>query len=160
MMKNYDQSVQINHDLNRPYFPDHPYKILIIGGSGSGKTNVLLNFIKNWQPDIDKISLYVKDPFKSMYQLLINRRVEAGIENRLLTIHKIIMRFMKIWKTIIQRKKENAFDDMITDKESNKKLSPIVTELFLRGRKLIISLVFLPQSYFNVPKTVILNNTF
>ena len=49
---------------------------------------------------------------------------------------------------------------MITDKESNKKLSPIVTELFLRGRKLIISLVFLPQSYFNVPKTVILNNTF
>ena len=47
MMKNYDQSVQINHDLNRPYFPDHPYRILIIGGSGSGKTNVLLNFIKN-----------------------------------------------------------------------------------------------------------------
>ena len=37
MMKDYDQSVEINHDLNWPYIPDHPYRILIIGGSGSGK---------------------------------------------------------------------------------------------------------------------------
>ena len=64
MMKNYDQSVEINHNLNWPYIPDHPYRILIIGGSGSGKTNGLLNLIKNQQPDIDKIYLYVKDPFK------------------------------------------------------------------------------------------------
>ena len=141
-MKNYDQSVQINHDLNRPYFPDHPYRILIIGGSGSGKTNVLLNFIKNWQPDIDKISLYVKDPFKSMYQLLINRRVEAGIENRSLTIQKIIMRFMKIWKTIIQRKKENAFDDMITDKESNKNWVLLLLNCFYEEENSLFHLFF------------------
>ena len=54
MMRNYDQSVEINHNLNWPYIPDHPYRILIIGGSGSGKTNVLLNLIKNRRPDIDK----------------------------------------------------------------------------------------------------------
>ena len=38
MMKNYDQSVEINHNPNWPYIPDHSYRILIIGGSGSGKT--------------------------------------------------------------------------------------------------------------------------
>ena len=46
MMKNYDQSVEINQNSNWPYTPDHPYRILIIGGSGSGKTNALLNLIK------------------------------------------------------------------------------------------------------------------
>ena len=46
MMKNYDESVEINHNSNRPYIPDYPYRILIIGGSGSGKTNVLLNLKK------------------------------------------------------------------------------------------------------------------
>ena len=44
------------HNKNWPYIPDHPYRILIIGGSGSGKTNLLLNLIEN-QPDIDKIYL-------------------------------------------------------------------------------------------------------
>ena len=63
-MKNYDQSLEINHILSWPYNPDHPYRILIIGGSGSGKTNVLLNLMKHQLPDIDKISLYVKDPLK------------------------------------------------------------------------------------------------
>ena len=47
MIKNYDQSVEINHNLNWPYIPDHPYRILITGGAGSGKTNVLLNLIKH-----------------------------------------------------------------------------------------------------------------
>ena len=47
MMTNYDQSIEINHNHDWPYIPDHPYGILIIGGSGSGKTNVLLNLIKN-----------------------------------------------------------------------------------------------------------------
>ena len=51
------------------------------------------------------------------------------------------------------------FDDIITDMESNKKSSPIVTELFLRERKLNISLVFISRSYFKVPKTIILNAT-
>ena len=46
MMQNYNQSVEIDHNLNWPYIPDHPYRILIIRGSGSGNTNVLLNLIK------------------------------------------------------------------------------------------------------------------
>ena len=54
MIKNYNESVEINHDPNWSHIPDHPYRTLIIGGSGSGTTNVLLNLIKHWQPDIDK----------------------------------------------------------------------------------------------------------
>ena len=65
-MINFDDIVndnKIKQNENWPYIPDHPYRILIIGGSGSGKTNVLLNLIEN-QPDIDKIYLYTKDPYE------------------------------------------------------------------------------------------------
>ena len=70
-----------NHNPNWPYIPDHPYRILIIGGSGLGKTNVLLNLIKHQRPDIDKTFLFVKDPSESKYQLLINGREKVEIEN-------------------------------------------------------------------------------
>ena len=65
MMRNYDQSVEINHNPNCPYIADHPYRILIIGGVGLGKINVLLNLRKDQRPDIDKIYLYVKDRFEA-----------------------------------------------------------------------------------------------
>ena len=63
------------------------------------------------------------------------------------------------YNSIKKRRVLVVFDDMITDMESNKKLSPTVTELFLRGRKLNISIVFISQSYFKVPKTIRLNAT-
>ena len=53
-----------------------------------------------------------------------------------------------------------VFNDMIADMLSNKKLNPTVTELFIRGRKLNISLVFITQSYFPVPKNIRLNSTY
>ena len=56
----------------RLYVPDHPYRILIIGGSGSGKTNALLNLRKN-RPDINKLFLYAKDTYKGKYQFLISK---------------------------------------------------------------------------------------
>ena len=74
MMKNYDESVAINHNPNWPYIPSYLYKILIISGSGSGKTKVLLNFIKDQRPDVDKVYSYIKVPFESKYQLLIRKR--------------------------------------------------------------------------------------
>ena len=57
----------VEHIPKWPYIPDHPYRILIIGGSGSEKTNALLNLINN-QPDTDKIYLYAKDPYGKKYQ--------------------------------------------------------------------------------------------
>ena len=69
-MINFDGYVNENkteHHKNWPYTPDHPHRILIVGSSGSGKTNVLLNLIEN-QTDIDKIYLYAKDPHQAKYQ--------------------------------------------------------------------------------------------
>ena len=73
----YTHEHKTEHNLKWPYIPDHPYRILIIGGSGSGKTNPLLNLISN-QPDIDKIYLYAKDPYEAKYQHLINKREKVG----------------------------------------------------------------------------------
>ena len=80
MIKYYHQSLEINHNPNWPYIPGHPYRILMHGGSGSGKTNVLFNILKNQWPDLVKIYLYVKDPFESKYQLLINRGEKVGVK--------------------------------------------------------------------------------
>ena len=68
------------HNSKWPYIPDHPYRILIIGGSGSKKTNALLN-LKNNQPDIDKIYLYAKDLYEAKYQNLINKREKVGLKH-------------------------------------------------------------------------------
>ena len=57
----YTNENKTQHYLKWPYIPDHPYRILIIEGSGSGKSNALFNLINN-QPGIDKIYLYAKDP--------------------------------------------------------------------------------------------------
>ena len=58
---------------------DHPYRILIFGGSGSRKTNALLNLISH-EPVIDKFFLYAKDPYEAKYQLLINKRESTGLK--------------------------------------------------------------------------------
>ena len=167
-MINFDDYASENrteHNRNSPYIPDNSYRILIIGGSGSGKTNVLLNLIEN-QPDIDKIYLYAKDPYEAKYQYLINKRESVGIDhfndpkafteysNDMLVVYKNIHEYNPD-----RENKIVAFDDMIADMIHNKKLDSIVTELFIRGRKLNISLVFITQSYFKVPKDVRLNTT-
>ena len=125
MMKNYDQSVEINHNPNWP--------------SGSGKTNVLLNLTKYQWPDIDKIYLYVKSPFESSYQLLIKGREKVAIENlknpktsidysqTIDDVYKKLEDYNPTKKRIVSI----MFNDMIADMISNKKLSPKVIELFL-----------------------------
>ena len=71
-MKYCYESVKINNNPNSPYIPDYPYRVLIIGGSGSGKTNVLLNLIKHQQPDVNKIYLYIIDPLKDPIKLKVS----------------------------------------------------------------------------------------
>ena len=163
---NYTNENKIQHNKNWLYIPDHPCRILIIGGSGSAKTNLLLHLIEN-QPDIDKIYSFAKDPYESKYQCLINKRGSLGINH--FNYPKVFIDYSKdmpdVYKNIdnYNPDKENkillVFDDMIADMIHNKKLNSIVTELFIRGRKLNISLVFITQSYFKVPKDVRLNTS-
>ena len=164
-MINFDNCANENktkHNKIWPYVPDHPYRILIIAVSGSGKTNLLLNIIEN-QPDIDKTYLYAKDPYESKYQYLINKREGVGINH--FNDPKAFVERHDVYKNIDEYNpyKENkiliVFDDMIADMIHNKKLNSIVTELFIRGRKLNISPIFIIQSYFKVPEDVRLNTS-
>ena len=82
-MINFDDYANGNkteHNLKQSYIPDHLYRILIIRASGSGKTNALLNLINN-QPDIDKIHLQAKDPYKAKYQILTSKNENKGLKH-------------------------------------------------------------------------------
>ena len=154
------------HNKKWPFIPDHLYSILIIGGSGSGKTNTLLNLIKE-QDDIDKIYLYAKDLSETKYEYLIKNRENAGIKH--LNDSKAFIECSNTMNDVYEnidnynpnrkRKILIVFDDMIADIMTNKKFQSIIKELFIRCRKLNISLVFITQSYFSVPKDVRLNST-
>ena len=120
MMKKYDESVEINHNPNWSYILEHPYRILI------GKTNVLLNLIKYQRPDTDKIYLYIKDPFKSKYQLLINKRENVRIKK--FKSQKAFIDFLQTTDdfyenledyNLTKKRKVFVFDDMKTEMESN-----------------------------------------
>ena len=168
-MINFDDYTNENkteHNLNWPYIPDHPYRILIIGDLGFAKTNALLNLINN-QSDIDKIYLYAKDPYEAKYQFLINKRESIGLKhiNDPIAFVEYSNDMQDVYKNIEEHNADKehkiliVFDDMIADMINNKKLNSIVTKLFIRGRKLNISLVFITKSYFKVPKDVRLNST-
>ena len=149
-----------------PYIPDHPYRILIIGGSGSGETKTLLNLI-NEQKYIGKIYLNAKDLNEPKYEYLIKNRENAGIKhvndgnafieysNTMDDVYKNI----DDYNPNRRRKILIVLDDMIADIMKNEKFQAIINELFIRCRKINISLVFITQSYFSVPKDVRLSST-
>ena len=134
MMKYYDKSVELNHNPNWPYILDNFYIILINGDSGSGKSNVLQNLIKNQRSDIDKICLYVKNPFQSKYQLLINGREKVRIKTLKNTKAFIdysqtvddVHENLEDYNPTKKRRQLIVFRDMIANIESNKKLTPLL----------------------------------
>ena len=139
----YANENKTEHNQQWPYIPDHPDRILIIRGSESGKTNALLNLINN-QPDIDKIYLYAKDSYEAKYQILINKTESTGLkyfnDPKAFIEYSNDMQhvYINIEEYNIGKKRKIliVFDDMIADMINNKKLNSIVTELFIRGRKL------------------------
>ena len=136
-MINFDDYANENrtaYNKNWPYIPDHPYRILIIVDSGSGKTNLLLNLIKS-QPDIDKIYLYAKDLYESKYQYLINKREGVGINH--FNNPKAFVDYSNYMHDVYKN-----IDDYNLDKENK-----------------ILIVVFITQSYFKVPKYVRPNTT-
>ena len=153
-MNNLDSTTNENNKENNekwPYIPDHPYRILIIGGSGSGKTNTLLNLIKEQDKHdvIDKIYLYAKDLNEPKYQFLIEKREYAGIKykNDPTAYFECSNTMDDVYENIdyYNPKRDRnvliVFDDMIAYIMTNKKFQAIIKELFIRCRKIIISLI-------------------
>lgn len=144
---------------------NHPYRILLVGSSGWGKPNTIFNPI-NHLPHSDKIFLYAKDHYDSKNQYLIKSREEVA--QKYLKDPKPFINYSSDTNDVYKATEQNiprkkcyvliVFDDMITDMTGNKKLHPVVTELFTTGMKLNIFSVFIIQSYFLVQKDVCLSN--
>ena len=146
-----------------------PFRVLIIGPSGSGKNNTLLHLIQNLNETtpVDKIYLYAKDLTEPKYEFLINNRKNAGIKhfNDSTAFIEYSNDMDDVFTNIDDYNKKRkqkvliVFDDMIADIMSSKKFKAIIKELFIRCRKLNISIVFITQSYFRTPKDARLNST-
>ena len=166
-MLNLDNII-INKNTSSLEHNNWPFRMLIIGPSGSGKTNALLNLIQNLNEttSVDKIFLYAKDLSESKYEFLIHNRKNAGIKqfnnsaafieysNDMDDVFTNIDDYNKKRK----RKVSIVFDDIIAGIMSSKKFKAIIKELFIRCRKLNISIVFITQSYFITPKDAGLNS--
>ena len=118
-----------NHNRKWSFIPDHPYRMLIIEGSGSGKTSALLNSIKEQDSDerIDKIYLYAKDLNEPNYQFLIKKSEDVGIKH--LNNPKVFIEYSQYMDDIYDNFNDYypnrkikiliAFDDMIADIMTN-----------------------------------------
>ena len=143
-----------------------PCRMLIIGPSGSGKTNTLLHLIDKFHP-LDKIYLYAKDTDEPEFEYLINKREQVGIKN--LNDPLAFTEYSNDMNDVLEninnynknrdKKVLIIFDDMIADIMRSEKFKAIVKELFIRSRKLNISIIFITQSYFRTPKDARLNST-
>ena len=139
-----------------------PFRMLIIGPSGSGKTNFLLHLIQNLNKTtpVDKIYLYAKDLSELKYEFLINNRKNAGIKhfNDSTAFIEYSNDMDDVFTNIDDYNKQRKrkvliiFDNIIADIMSSKNFKAIIKELFIRCRKLNISIVFITQSYFRTAK--------
>ena len=160
-MLNLDNIVS-NKKKNSSENDDWPFRMLIIGPSGSGKTNTLLHLIDKFHP-IDKIYLYAKDTDEDKYQYLINKREQAEVKN--LNDPHAFMEYSSDMNDVLEdinnynKKRDKKVLIIFDDTVRSKKFKAIVKELFIRCRKLNISIVFITQSYFRTPKDARLNST-
>ena len=128
---------------------------MIIEGSGSGKTNTLLNLI-NEQNDIDKLCLYAKNLSEPKYKYLIKKRENAGINhlNNSKPFIECSNTVDNVYESIddynLSRKRKIlvVFNDMIADIITKKKFQAIIKDLFIGSRKLHILLAFITVSFF------------
>ena len=151
-MLNLDNIVSNNNENKNN---DWPFRMLIIGPSGSGKANTLLHLINNLHP-IDKIYLYAKDIHEPKYECLIHKRERAGIKN--LNDPKAFIEYSDDMDDVLDninnynknrdKKVLIVFDDMIADIKYNKNFKRIIKELFYRACKINVSIVFIMQLYF------------
>lgn len=159
LVKNYYEILPKKYKQDKPTYPNFskirielPFRCLIIGASGSGKTNLLLNIISNinaW----NKIFLIAKNTSEPLYKFLIDliKEIERITKSSILTVGNNIEDIPDI--DSIDPKNSNLLilDDLISEKES--KLNNI-NSIFIRGRKQNLSTIFISQSYFKIPKMI------
>lgn len=127
----------------------HPFRMLIIGSSGSGKTNCLLNLIYNMPDTFQDITVITKNADEPLYNLLVDKLGDAvsvfeGIENA-----PPVDSFDKTSQHLI------VFDDLVLEKKQK-----VIEDYYIRARKLNCSLVYLSQSFFAIPKMIRLNASY
>ena len=134
------------HNKKWPFIPDHPYRIVIIGGFGSGETNALLNLISQ-QDDIEKIYLYAKDLSELKHEFLIKMRKDVGTKH--LNDPNAFIECFNTMDDVYEN-----IDEYKPSRKSERIFQAIIKGLFIRCKKFSISLVFITKSSFSIPKDV------
>ena len=157
-VKNYSGVIDANMnkyiDLNR-LGPKWPFRMLVLGGSGCGKTNMVVDLLLN-HLYYDKIFVYAKDLMEPYY-LFLEKVFKKGLDSGVLKEYHMseeLDDMIDLERLDADKKMQTlvVFDDFITEKDQK-----MVEDLFVRGRKKNVSTIYIAQSYFCVPKIVRLN---
>lgn len=133
--------------------PEHPYRLLMIGPSGCGKSNLLLNMLTKYLY-YDRIYIICKDAEEDKYQFLIEFFKELEKEKGYQMLYMSTTLNDLPDPDSFDKSEVNLiiFDDMVVERDQK-----VIEDLFIRGRKRNASLIYLSQSYFDIPKTIRLN---
>lgn len=138
-------------ESHNPNFDVHgikiPMRMIVIGASGSMKTNVVVNIINQFNNTFNNIDIITRCKAEPLYEYL-----ESKIDREFLKISEGLADFNKLDPNKAYDKKEQRliiFDDLCLEKDQSK-----IAELFIRGRKLGVSLIYITQQYYKVPKEI------
>lgn len=153
----YDLIPKGNSVIN-PGYANHgikiPFRMLMAAPSGSGKTNALCNLICHMDKSFHEIVICVKSADEPLYQLLIDKLKNVIIfengEVPPIESYSILDDKTKRLKRLDKKQRLIVFDDLITDKKANK----VAIEYYVKARKLGFSMVYIGQSYFQIPKMI------
>ena len=151
-VRNYNTLTHLDFKSQKDQFcPVQPSRILICGGSGKGKTNLLLSLLFECL-QFTRIYLNVKDPTESKYKLLqsVLDGVQAKTREDVYWINTSSEGIVSVDDLDSKHTNIIIFDDFVTDKLAHSKIS----DLFIRGRKKNATIIYLSQSYFHTPKLI------
>lgn len=145
--KKYRQNKYINPN---PLMPQHPFRLCLVGASGSGKTNILYNIIEQ-SKNFHKIYLYAKKLDEDLYRYLIDvwTKKSTKAKEQLIVYSDSIDDIATIDSVDVRKQNLFVFDDLVTERHVDK-----IGPFWIRGRKSNISSVFISQSYFMIPKLI------
>jgi len=146
-----EKKINPNYDVHNI---DIPFRMLIAAPSGSGKTNALLNLIHHMDKTFHEIIICVKSADEPLYEMLINKLKNITVfengEVPSITDYSKVDEKTKRLKRLDKKQRLIVFDDLITDRSANK----LASEYYIKGRKVGFSMVYIGQSYYQIPKLI------